>query len=76
MKKGDTIMYRTKKELAEEYRISLRTVDRILSDILRPRLGERYETDAEIYIGSRCRIDADAFHDAVVHRRELEIGLL
>lgn len=69
-------MYKTKAELAADYRISIRTVDRILSDILRPRLGKRYEPDAEIYIGNRCRIDTEAFHDAVVHRRELEIGIL
>lgn len=69
-------MYRTRQELADEYRISIRTVDRILTEILRPRLGDRYENDAEIFIGNRCRIDQDAFHDAVVHRRELEIGLL
>lgn len=69
-------MYKTKAELAAEYSISQRTVDRILVNILRPRLGDRYEADAEIFIGNRIRIDADAFHDAVVHRRELEVGLL
>jgi len=68
--------YKTKKELAADYSISERTVDRILTSIIRPRLGDRYEADAELIIGNRVRIDVEAFHDAVVHRRELEVGLL
>ena len=68
-------MYRTKKELAAEYSISIRTVDRILADIIRPGIGSRYPKDAEITIGNRCRIESEAFCDAIKNRGLIEVGL-
>lgn len=68
-------MWASKRDLAEEYSISVRTVDRILTAIIRPRIGSWYPADTEIYIGGRVRIDKDAFHDALVHRREYQLGI-
>lgn len=68
-------MYRSKRDLAEEYSISVRTVDRIINEIIRPRRGKAFPWDVEVDIGGRVRIDADMFHEAVVHRREYELGL-
>ena len=68
-------MWRSRRDLANDYGISTRTVDRIIAGIIRPRIGHEYPLDTEIDVGGRIRIDRDAFHDAIVHRREYELGL-
>lgn len=68
-------MWMSKKDLAEEYSISTRTVERIITTIIRPRIGRGYPHDAMVDIGGRVRVDQDTFHDALIHRKEYELGM-
>lgn len=68
-------MWRSRRDLANDYGISTRTVDRIINEIIRPRIGKDYPPDTEIYVGNRIRIDRDAFHDALLNREAYRWGL-
>ena len=68
-------MWMSKKDLAEEYSISTRTVERIISTIIKPRIGKGYPWDATVDVGGRVRVDQDTFHDALIHRKEYELGM-
>ena len=66
--------YVRRKELAENYKISVNTVDRILA-VVKDQIGKRYPEDAIIDIGGRLLIDEDCFHDALVYRMLIPRGL-
>lgn len=66
--------YRKKADLAAEYAVSVRTVDRILK-IIRDELGKRYRRDVIISTGNLTRVDEDVFKDALANRDLIVRGI-
>ena len=66
--------YRKKADLAAEYAVSVRTVDRILK-IFRDELGKRYRRDVIISTGNLTRVDEDVFKDALANRDLIVRGI-
>lgn len=66
--------YKKKTTLAEEYDISVRTVDRII-DLIRDQLGKRYRRDVLIQTGKLLRVDEEVFKDAIVNKDLIVRGI-
>lgn len=66
-------MYRSRADLAEEYSISERTVDRLVR-FIKDNTGKRYRLQDIITDGWTVRIDEQAFLDAFRYRRLIAIG--
>ena len=66
--------YKKKTALAEEYDISVRTVDRII-DLIRDQLGKRYRRDVLIQTGKLLRVDEEVFKDAIVNKDLIVRGI-
>ena len=63
-------MYKSRKDLTEEYHISLSTVDQTIRII-----RERYPA-AVITFGGRIRIEEGIFHEALLHKDKYERGII
>ena len=68
--------YRTRKQLAADFAISEATVDRIIKEIIRPRIGRRYRGRPIIDIGGRVRVEDKVFLDAISNRDKFRLGLI
>ena len=66
--------YKKKKDLAEEYAISTRTVHRIYK-LIQEQQGKRYRRDVIIQTGKIIRIDEDVFRDALANRELIIRGI-
>lgn len=66
--------YKKKTDLAAEYAVSVRTVDRIIR-IIRDELGKRYRRDVIIETGNLLRIDEEVFRDALANRELITRGI-
>lgn len=62
----------SRKDLAEEYRISLRTVDRLLKEI-EGQIGRRYPRGTVIR-SPRVRVIDEAAHDYIDNRVAIQTG--
>ena len=66
--------YKKKTTLAEEFDISMRTVNRIYK-LIQEQLGQRYRRDVIIQTGNLIRIDEDVFRDALANRDLIVRGI-
>lgn len=66
-------MYRRKKQLADQYGISIRTVDRRIEWILEHL--DRYPADAVVHNGSMVFVRDDVFQDVIVNGNRIDAGL-
>ena len=67
-------MYLTKKDLAAEYHVSVKPVDRQL-ELLRDNIGKRYPRGCVIDRVRIIRIRDDVFHDSMVNGDLIERNL-